>query len=327
MEKMVTVLTTAYNHEKYIGETLENIINQKVDFSFEVLVHDDASTDNTAEIIRRYVEKYPDIIIPIYQKENQYSKGKYPYDCFKPFIRGKYIALCEGDDFWCDENKLQKQVNYMENHPECVYCFCNSYKVDLESKIIGKQTPVDKSRVFSSREIIAAPEIFMATAGVLYLHEAAKDFSTAMMAGEAGDIPLRNYLMLKGNAYGLEERMCCYRVMTPGSWSDRFQKEMRNNIPQFLYKNNLYIQYYKNFDRITNGYYHEELQKHINQRLYLEYSVKADWKKLNQPPIKQIFKTCPRKFKIIIFIKYYFPVPVKIYRFLRYGKRGLEKKY
>lgn len=82
------------------------------------------------------------------------------YEFIIPHIKGKYVAQCEGDDYWCDEKKLQKQVDYMEKHPECSYCFCNSYNVNLKSEIIGTQTPVNKSRVFSSREIIAAPEIF-----------------------------------------------------------------------------------------------------------------------------------------------------------------------
>lgn len=327
MEVMVSIVTTAYNHERFIGKALEGFVKQKTEFPFEVIVHDDASTDRTADIIREYAERYPGLIRPIYQKENQHSKGINVYSFIFSAAKGKYIAQCEGDDYWCDENKLQKQVEYMEAHPECVYCFCNSYRVNLESEIIGEQTPVDRSRVFSSKEIIAAPEIFLATAGVMYRYEDMIDFPADLLAGEAGDIPLRNFLMLKGNAYGFEERMCCYRVMTPGSWSDRFWQEMRNNIPKFLYKNNQYIEYYRKFDRFSNGEYHEELQKHIDQRLYLEYSLKSDWKTLNTPPFKEIFKKSRTKYKIIIFLKYYFPLPVKVYRFLRYGKKGLEKKY
>ncbi len=325
MSIMVSIVTTAYNHEKYIAEALESFLQQKTEYEFEILVHDDASKDNTPEIIRKYADKYPDKIRTVFQSENQHSKGIDVYSFLKPLIRGKYIAQCEGDDFWCDKYKIQTQVSYMESHPECAYCFCNSYKVNLKSEVIGTQTPVEKSRIFSSREIIAAPEVFLATAGIMYRWEDAKKFPQEFLAGEAGDIPLRNFLMLQGSAYGFEERMCCYRVMTPGSWSDRYQKEMQNDIQKFLKKNEVYIQYYKKFDQYTNGIYHKEIQPHINERLCVEYCLKKDWKKLHMSPVKEVFDKYPLKYKGILFVKYYFPFIVKVYRLLRYGKKGLRK--
>mgnify|MGYP003311220885 CR=1 FL=1 len=96
---------------------------QKTDFAFEVLVHDDASTDKSAEIIREYTAKYPDIFKPIYQTENQYSRGvKISATFLYPQANGKYIALCEGDDYWTDPLKLQKQVDFLEANPEYVMC-------------------------------------------------------------------------------------------------------------------------------------------------------------------------------------------------------------
>ncbi len=123
---MVSVFCATYNHEKYIRKCLDGFIMQKTNFKFEVLVHDDASTDKTADIIREYEEKYPDIIKPIYQTENQYSKGVQIGVTFQyPRAKGKYIAFCEGDDYWCDENKLQRQFDIMESHPECSICVHN----------------------------------------------------------------------------------------------------------------------------------------------------------------------------------------------------------
>ena len=115
----VSICSLAYNHEKYIRQTLEGFVGQKTDFRFEVLVHDDASTDGTADIIREYAEKYPEIIKPVYQIENQYSKDVEITTTFLfPRARGKYIAFCECDDYWCDPYKLQKQVVFLENNPE-----------------------------------------------------------------------------------------------------------------------------------------------------------------------------------------------------------------
>lgn len=327
MEVKVSILTTAYNHAPYIAQALDSFLMQKVDFPFEVIIHDDASTDGTTDIIRKYAEKYPDIIHPIFQEENQYSKGKYGYSFMAPLIKGKYIAICEGDDYWCDELKLQKQVNYMEAHPECSFCFCNSYNVDLNSKIIKEVSPVDENKVLSSREMLSKPEVYLATAGTLYRTKDNKEFPEEFFAGEAGDIPLRNFLMLRGNAYGFADRMVCYRVMVPGSWSDRYKEMSRHNPEKFLKINSDYLNYYLRFDAYTEGKYHQELLPNINKRKFNEYCIKADWRALRQSVYKELFQKLPLKQKTIIFIKHYFPIAVKAFRLAKYGKAGLEKKY
>jgi glycosyltransferase involved in cell wall biosynthesis len=115
---MVSICCAAYNHEEYIAAALDGFLMQKADFSYEILVHDDASTDNTAKIIKEYEQNYPDIIKPIYQTENQYSKKVKISSAYNfPRAKGKYIAWCEGDDYWTDPLKLQTQVDYMEAHP------------------------------------------------------------------------------------------------------------------------------------------------------------------------------------------------------------------
>jgi glycosyltransferase involved in cell wall biosynthesis len=117
---MVSVICNTYNHELYIKDALEGIVKQQTDFAIEVLVHDDASTDHTADIVREYEAKYPDIIKPMYEEENQYQQGK-PFGSAVwnfPRAKGKYIALCEGDDYWIDPFKLQKQVDFLEKNPE-----------------------------------------------------------------------------------------------------------------------------------------------------------------------------------------------------------------
>ena len=100
---LVTVFCLAYNHEKYIRTTLEGFVKQKTSFKFKVLIHDDASTDGTADIIREYVEKYPDIFEAVLQEENRYQKGIDVEDEYVlPRINSKYVAACEGDDYWTD---------------------------------------------------------------------------------------------------------------------------------------------------------------------------------------------------------------------------------
>lgn len=117
-QPLVSIRCITYNHGKYIRNTLEGFVMQKTNFKFEAIVHDDASTDNTADIIREYAKKYPDIIKPIFETENQYSKHDGSLArIMNNACKGKYIAFCEGDDYWIDPLKLQKQVDILEDNP------------------------------------------------------------------------------------------------------------------------------------------------------------------------------------------------------------------
>lgn len=125
---MVSIWCITYNHEPYIRQCLEGFVMQKTNFHFEAIVHDDASTDGTAAIVREYAEKYPDIIKPILETENQYSKHDGTLDrIMDEKCTGKYIALCEGDDYWIDPLKLQKQVDAFEKD-KTVSCVHTAFK-------------------------------------------------------------------------------------------------------------------------------------------------------------------------------------------------------
>lgn len=143
----ISVLCFVYNHEKYLDKCLSAIMAQNTSVRYEVIVHDDCSTDGTRDIIRRYYEEYPDIIVPIFEAQNLYSQGiNIGREIVYPRIRGKYIAMCEGDDYWCDENKLQLQYEYMEGHPECAGCFHNTRWNNLLKR--------EKNHLFNSWQII-----------------------------------------------------------------------------------------------------------------------------------------------------------------------------
>lgn len=126
---IVAIHCLVYNHEQYLRDCLNGFLMQRTNFRFVAIVHDDCSTDSSAVIIREYAEKYPDIFCPIYEKENQYQKS-YGYSRLLKIMdeaiaaaNAKYIAICEGDDYWTDPYKLQKQVDFMEAHPECTVTF------------------------------------------------------------------------------------------------------------------------------------------------------------------------------------------------------------
>lgn len=119
----ISIVCITYNHERFIRDCLEGFVMQKTNFPFEILINDDASTDKTADIIREYEAKYPDMFRCVYQTENQWGKKNPFTDILFPMVRGKYVALNEGDDYWTDENKLQKQVDFMETHSDFSVCF------------------------------------------------------------------------------------------------------------------------------------------------------------------------------------------------------------
>lgn len=118
---LLSVRCLCYNHAPYLRQCLDGFVMQQTDFPFEVIIHDDASTDGSQDIIREYAERYPDIIRPIYETENQYGKGKI-FDIINRAMHpdSKYIALCEADDCWTDPHKLQLQVSFLESHPDYV---------------------------------------------------------------------------------------------------------------------------------------------------------------------------------------------------------------
>ena len=143
---LVSVYMLSYNHEKYLREAIEGVLMQKTDFRYQLIIHDDKSPDSSADMIREYEEKYPDIITAIYQQENQFSKGaKIFVDFVLPLVKGKYIAICEGDDYWTDANKLQKQVDFLESHPDYIAISNSSYIVDENSREYPANSPLIKS--------------------------------------------------------------------------------------------------------------------------------------------------------------------------------------
>lgn len=151
---LVSINCLAYNHEKYIEDTLVGFLIQKTLFPFEILIHDDASTDNTANIIRVYERKYPSIIKPIYQKENQWtidSEGirRAQYDR----IKGKYLAWCEGDDYWTDSFKLQKQIGFLEANPEYALVATDVILVNSKGEVIPDSEMLTKQREYRKPDV------------------------------------------------------------------------------------------------------------------------------------------------------------------------------
>jgi glycosyltransferase involved in cell wall biosynthesis len=153
---VVSICSLAYNHERYIRDCLEGFLMQETTFPVEILIHDDASTDNTANIIREYEARYPRLIKSICRTENQFSKGKVgaPLHAY-PGKRGEYIANCEADDYWTDPLKLQKQVDFLDRNPDYVMCYHDARIVDESGNVVAEsKLPAVDRRDFSSAELM-----------------------------------------------------------------------------------------------------------------------------------------------------------------------------
>lgn len=153
---LVSICCITYNHENFIRNTIEGFLMQKLSFPIEIIIHDDASTDKTAQIIKEYADRNPDSIVSIFQTTNQYSQGIKPWPNFVfPRARGKYIALCEGDDYWTDPHKLQKQVDLLEGNQEYVLCFHDRLILGFDNVISNDSRLNYKKSVYSPTEVIS----------------------------------------------------------------------------------------------------------------------------------------------------------------------------
>ena len=224
-ECMVSILCTAYNHEEYIAQTLDSFLMQETDFAFEILVSDDASTDETANIIRAYAEKYPDVIRTFIMEENIFSQGRNFYTEFLfPNARGKYLSLCEGDDYWTDKSKLQRQVDFLEANPEYSACvhnttlhYCDGSQPDKLLLNYGEDTDLSMEAMIAGASKSYHTSSLMARAEIL---TDTQDFYHVAYKYGFTDYPNNIWLRINGKIRFIDRPMSVYRINSgSGAWS------------------------------------------------------------------------------------------------------------
>ncbi len=219
---LVAIKCLVFNHEPYLRDCLEGFVMQQTDFPFVAIVHDDASTDHSADIICEYAAKYPDIIRPIYETENQYSKSDGSLgrimNAAVDATGAKYIALCEGDDYWTDPRKLQKQVSFLETHPHYSLCF---HKVNTFIQNTGeiKEEMIIEDVLGESTILDLAKRNYIHTPSVMYRNLPAIERDKSQL----GALPVGDYVLWMmcakyGKIYKLEDTMAVYRLGS-GIWS------------------------------------------------------------------------------------------------------------
>lgn len=209
---LVSIRCTVYNHEPFLRQCLDGFVMQRTTFPFEAIVHDDASTDGSAAIIREYAEKYPGIIKPIFETENQYSKhdgslNRIMNEAMHPDT--KYVAICEGDDYWIDPLKLQKQVDFLEMNPSYSMVY-TKYKEDHNGTIKNGSWPLLEGNCIKPYLL---REGFIPTASVMYRSNFKFDYDYRKMNFPLGDAPLWIQLMHDSPIKLLPDVTTTYRIL------------------------------------------------------------------------------------------------------------------
>lgn len=289
---LVSIVCDTYNHAPYICDALDGFLMQKTDFPFEIIVHDDASTDGTADIVREYEAARPGLFRCVYRAENMYSKDPKILEHYVfPLAHGKYVAICEGDDFWTRPDKLQKQISYMESHPDCTLCVSAGELVDPSGRRTGLLAPFDTDMDVPMDAVIRGGGGFVATASIVAPTRLAQNRAPFCDFSDVDDAVLQLWFAENGTTHYFAEPLCAYRQAVPGSWTETF----------FSSKSAARIQHHlgliralEAFDAETGGRWHDAVDFCVtHQQKYEILRLQNDVTALKKPPYRAQYKKLP----------------------------------
>ena len=296
---LVSVYCMTYNHADTVSKTIESILSQKTDFAFELIIHDDASTDGTAEIVREYEKNHPDIIRAILQTENQYRKCNIYKQHMNPAAKGRYVAVCEGDDYWTDDLKLQKQLDYMIANSDCTMCFHAVQQLSGDGELTVVRPLKQSGKVFT-QQIIKRGGLFCPTVSLVFRRDVVENWPQFREMADVYDYPLQILSSLMGSVFYIDEVMGVYRFAVKDSWTAQ-----RQNVTDYTHLENE-TEWVNKLDEFTNGRYKDAINYHLAHLYLTEYrknfdkSVKLKAKGyIRSLPLKNRFVF---KFKIIIIV-------------------------
>lgn len=301
-QPLVTICCTTYNHEKFIKDAIESFLHQVTNFPFKIYIHDDCSSDKTKEIVTEYERKYPNIIQVICEDNNVYSKSKRLLrEINNSHCSGKYEAFCEGDDYWIDPYKLQKEVEYLEKNENCSIVFTNGKMFDIQSNTYKPVFQDNEIETSESDRVITLDNFYMLmfppTASYVIRKNCILDMDDKLSDCVAGDIMFRLYAMTKGYAYYLKDETCVYRVGVPGSETTKWKKYSKEEHRMAALS---YLTLLDEIDDITNSVYHEGIDAMRSYYINIVL-VNSGFLTLLKPKYYQFYKSfsLQRKIKII----------------------------
>lgn len=322
MEPLVSVRCICYNHAKYLRQALDSVLCQRTNFPYEILVHDDASTDGSQEIIREYMNKYPDCIHAILQTENQFSQGRFPGSILGEMVRGEYSITLECDDFWQDEYKLQKQVDALRTHPECVMCVHRTEAYNESGIPTGLFIPMEQLQ----EGVLPQDKIVEYIANTAQFHTSSRLIRTKAYEAlsqapyytkrkKVGDLPAILCLSQQGPFYYLPDTMTGYRMNSEGSYSKRLLEDYTFYCEERTEMREMWLL----FGRCHPQYQEIALQqaeycgtKEVLARLSLGSA--EEYRLVHNEPYYQYYKKLPLCEKIKGWMRVHIPQSVEIWR-------------
>lgn len=317
----VSVICITYNQAEYIRDAINSFLMQKTNFNYEIIIHDDASTDQTIEILKYYECEYPEIIRVIYENENQYSKGINISDRLFKLAKGKYIAFCEGDDFWTDKLKLQKQYDYLEKNISCMAYIHNGWKISKDKRIVYNSNPLFKTpKKLGIENAICGLGIKTYT-NSFFMRKNVFDVRPEFLKYA----PTRDYIMivecaLKGYIYYSPEYMSAQRVAANSSLT-----QLWNSNPE-LWKDYIEKQMVL-LDKIneeTNYRYDEIISNEKTNQMFSNMLIRNDKEGLSKSPYKELYAKLSTKEKIRYLAPSLFSLLSKVSRLVRNEKKKFQ---
>lgn len=310
----VSILCQTFNHEVYIEDAIKGFLMQETDFDFEICIHDDASTDKTSEIIRNYESLFPEKIKPIYQSTNQYSLGKRITRINMARAQGQYFAICEGDDYWTDPRKLQKQVDWLDAHPEtiCVIHACMKENANFPSRR-GSWIYSKVNRDLSLDEIISKRGLIASYSTYLYRRPEA-EYPAFFYEYPIGDVTRLIFSAMHGSVHYMSDLMSVYRVGIRHSWSERIRLNNEKIVAHYTRE----INFYKNLDVYLEGRYKRTIDNVITKIELLRFIKMRDYAKIGQTIYRNEFKKQTLRFKLAYHCEKYFPRGFQVLKEFRY---------
>ena len=287
---LVSICCLTYNHAPYIRRTLDGFLMQETEYPLEIVIHDDASTDGAQDIIRKYASRKPELYRLILQSENQWSKvGDAVTRNLIDAASGKYVLFCEGDDYWTDPQKINKQVDYMEAHPECSMCIHAVNVVNLAGESViktGEKHAAEGDRDFTADEIIGAQPGTTCTCSYCMRREYMENWPEFFKVADVGDYPLSILMAIHGTVHYMDEIMADYLEMHPGSWSDVTYKDMDRILQHARNRRQVLLL----LNEYTNGQYEETIGAQVLQAEYHIASLSHDYKALTGRKLRTIVR-------------------------------------
>lgn len=277
----ITIFCLTYNHIKYIKDTFEGFLKQKTNYIYKIFVYDDASTDGTSDIVREYALKYPELFDAyvasenLYQHSTQEEYARQMRILYSEHIQGEYIAWCEGDDYWTAPDKLQMQIEYMENHPECSMSAHASLWIDYQKKEKREYHPFNKDRYLTDNEIILQPTGNLSTASLVMRKDVLMKEDNFPLC-DVGDVPIQLSALYRGKIYYFDRVMSVYRYMHDNSWSAVTDTDYYKTMLHSYYM----LEFYQKYDGFTEKKYHSLIREkcicYMDNILYIDANIDQD---------------------------------------------------